>query len=319
MLFSIIVPIYKVEKYIHRCIDSLINQTFFDIEIILIDDGSPDNCPRICDEYSERYENIRVIHKENGGLSDARNCGIRAASGEYIIFVDSDDYISLDACEKFSRYTADKYDVIVADSIVKGAEMDLSHIKSDKSMNGHEYLLNSLRMNKAPMVAWLNIYRRDFLINNNLFFKYGILHEDEHFTPRVFLKAGSVFVTDVVFYHYIIREDSITTKKDKRKNADDLFNSFCELEKIYHKLDEPELKRYLLNSMSEGYLRIFRDGKLFVYGKDFLHKDFVYRNALFPRTKLKSLLHCFSPRIYYYISILYNKLRKVLLRLDQNK
>ena len=93
---SVIVPIYKVEEYLHRCIDSIINQTYTNLEIILVDDGSPDNCPMICDEYAKKDSRIRVIHKKNGGLSDARNAGLEIATGEYIGFVDSDDWIHKD-------------------------------------------------------------------------------------------------------------------------------------------------------------------------------------------------------------------------------
>lgn len=96
---SIIVPIYKVEIYLRKCVDSIVNQTYKNIEILLIDDGSPDNCGIICDEYAKKDERIKVIHKKNGGLSDARNYGIEASSGDYIMFVDSDDYISKDMCE----------------------------------------------------------------------------------------------------------------------------------------------------------------------------------------------------------------------------
>ena len=98
-LISIIVPIYKVEIYLRKCIDSIVNQTYKNIEILLIDDGSPDNCGIICDEYAKKDERIKVIHKENGGLSDARNYGIEASTGDYIIFIDSDDYVSESMCE----------------------------------------------------------------------------------------------------------------------------------------------------------------------------------------------------------------------------
>lgn len=107
-LFSIIVPIYKVEKYLHKCVNSLVNQTYKDIEIVLVDDGSPDNCPQICDEYAAKDKRINVIHKKNGGLSDARNVGLENCTGKYILFVDSDDYIELDACEKFTKIIGSK-------------------------------------------------------------------------------------------------------------------------------------------------------------------------------------------------------------------
>ena len=96
---SIVVPIYKVEKEIHRCVESLLAQTLKDIEIILVDDGSPDNCPSICDDYAKKDNRIKVIHKENGGLSEARNFGLLEAKAEYVLFVDSDDYIDKTTCE----------------------------------------------------------------------------------------------------------------------------------------------------------------------------------------------------------------------------
>ena len=96
---SVIVPVYKVEKYIHRCVDSILGQTFSDIQVILVDDGSPDTCGDICEEYARRDSRVRVIHKENGGLSDARNAGIPQADGKYIIFIDSDDFIEMDMLE----------------------------------------------------------------------------------------------------------------------------------------------------------------------------------------------------------------------------
>ena len=118
MLFSIIVPVYKVESYIKRCVQSLLNQTFHDVEIILVDDGSPDQCPMMCDEFAKEDARIKVIHKKNGGLSDARNVGIEAATGKYIIFVDSDDFISPRACEELSHYAHNSYDILIADAVV---------------------------------------------------------------------------------------------------------------------------------------------------------------------------------------------------------
>ena len=219
MRFSIIVPIYKVEKYIQKCISTLIGQTYPDIEIILVDDGSPDRCPQICDEYAKLDNRIIVIHKQNGGLSDARNAGLEIASGDYVIFVDSDDYINSDTCERLLKYAETNCDILIGDAIVEGASIEMSHIQPTmKIYSGIEYLNEAFHADKAPMAAWLNIYKRNFLVENGLRFKCGILHEDEQFTPRALFLATSVIVTGVNFYHYFIRENSITTKKDKRKN-----------------------------------------------------------------------------------------------------
>ena len=105
MLFSIIVPIYKVENYLNQCVDSILNQTFQDFEIVLVDDGSPDACPDICDEYAKKDSRIKVVHKENGGLSDARNAGIAVASGEYFIFIDSEEFKWKAFLKKWRRST----------------------------------------------------------------------------------------------------------------------------------------------------------------------------------------------------------------------
>ena len=110
---SIVVPVYNVEKYLKRCVESLLNQTYSNIEIILVDDGSSDHCPVLCDNYAKKDDRVIVIHKKNGGLSDARNCGLLKASGEYILYVDSDDYIERDSCEKLIVGMIENVDVVV--------------------------------------------------------------------------------------------------------------------------------------------------------------------------------------------------------------
>ncbi len=308
MLFSIVVPIYNVEQYIDRCIESLMLQTYKDIEIILVDDESPDNCPQICDEYASKDSRIKVLHKTNGGLSDARNAGIRIANGEYIMFVDSDDYISIDACEKFAIFADKKCQIMIGNALVEGGTCNLGHIFSPDIMSGLKYLKAAHCSRRAPMAAWLNVYQRDFLLENELFFKPGILHEDEQFTPRAFLKANSVILTNIDFYHYIIRDGSITTKKDKRKNAVDFYETCCELEKIYNELEDDELKKMLLNSLASRYLSLFEMGDLSKYGRKYLPLDFLKRTASSRKTIVKVKLIGFSPRVYHLIRRLFKKL-----------
>lgn len=306
-VFSIIVPIYKVEEYLDRCIQSLIRQTFTDIEIILVDDGSPDNCPIFCDEYAKQDSRIKVIHKENGGLSDARNTGLDVAKGDYVIFVDSDDFIEIDTCEKFFCYTGKEYDILIGDAIVEGGVYDLSHIELDKPINGALYYKTALLKQKMPIVAWMNVYRREFLIENNLKFKYGILHEDVEFTPRVFLAARAVVYTKNFFYHYMIRDNSITRKKDQRKNAVDLYSTCCEHESRFRNIEDIELQELLLDSLVKSYLSLFQSAKLYQYGREYIHKNFCLRNACTTKTKLKSALLNLSPRLYWYINAILKK------------
>ena len=147
-LISIIVPVYKVEPYLNKCVDSIINQTYKNIEIILVDDGSPDNCGKICDDYTKKDSRIKVIHKKNGGLSDARNYGIEASIGDYIMFVDSDDYISANMCEILLK-TAKKYN---ADIINCNFEEVFSNAESRinrQAVNKNEEVFSNLDMLKT--------------------------------------------------------------------------------------------------------------------------------------------------------------------------
>jgi len=313
MCFSIIVPIYNVERYLKRCVDSLINQTYKDIEIILVDDESPDNSPLLCDEYAKTDERIKVVHKKNGGLSDARNSGLNIAQGDYILFVDADDYIDLNTCERFYQYIKDDIDIIVGDAVIEGNKQgEIIHSVSlqNKALSGEDFLERSLLDNQAPMAAWLNVYRTDFLKSNHLSFKYGILHEDEQFSPRAFLAARQVLYTGEKFYHYIIRENSITTKKDLRRNATDLYTTCLELEKIYGTIEKQPLKRLLLDSLAVKYLNMFFIAELFRYGKQFVDKDFLKRNAYTKKTQRKVRLFVIGPKLYCWINSLSKKLRK---------
>lgn len=304
ILFSVIVPIYEVEQYLERCVETLINQTEKNIEIILVDDGSPDRCPNICDRYEEQDNRVVVIHKENGGLSQARNEGIKRAKGKYIIFVDSDDYIDLDACERIVKFTDRNVDIIVTDGISEGGNVNLIHsgVVNDEIYSGKAFLKNSVMYGRVPMAAWLYVYRRDFLLENELSFKVGIYHEDEEFTPRALLSAGSVVNTGESYYHYIIRQNSIMTQTDKRKHAEDLFKTCKHLCAIYDELDDNELKNHMKDSLVNKYLSIFQEGRLYQYGSHYLHKDFVLTNAYKMRTKLKVWLYCISPVLYWYIN-----------------
>ena len=302
-LFSIIVPVYNVEKYLHSCVDSLLNQTCSSIEIILVDDGSKDSSPSICDEYASAHERVTVIHKPNGGLSDARNTGLLAAKGEYVLFVDSDDTVAVDTIERFAKFASSGYDVIVGDGEVIGGTACFAHIGGHGEYTGESFLKQSLLNNAMPMAAVLNMYRREFLFDNDLSFKVGILHEDEHFTPRCMLKAGSVYNSGIVFYNYFIRSGSITQKRNLSKNARDLYETCIELAELYETLEDQQLKELLLDSLVEKYLNVFQVGKIYQYGKDYIHKGFVFKHSYRLKTKLKALLFCFSCKLYYRINL----------------
>lgn len=223
---SIIVPIYNVEQYLRKCVDSLLNQDMDDYEIILVDDGSPDTCPQICDDYAAAHKNIRVVHRKNGGLSAARNSGIEIAQGEYIMFVDSDDYIEPNVigglltqverdCLDVLRYNyqnvSDQYEVFLP---YRDAKRDVDY--SEAVTNGEDFLNNRL----GPMCyAVMFVIRRELLAN--CIFKEGIYFEDVEWTPRMLLKAQRVASTSIIVYNYLWRTGSITlpTSPQKRRKV----------------------------------------------------------------------------------------------------
>lgn len=309
-LFSIIVPVYNVEKYLNSCIDSLIKQSYVNIEIILVDDGSMDMSPCICDEYAKKDDRIVVIHKSNGGLSDARNTGLLRANGEYVLFVDSDDTIALDTIARFAKFSNLKYDIIVGNGTVIGGVSCFTHIEKCGEYTGKEFLKQSLIENVMPMAAVLNMYKREFLIGNNLLFKVGILHEDENFTPRCFLKAETIYNSGIVFYNYYIHSGSITQKRDLSKNAHDLYETCRELIELYEKIEDKYLKKLLFDSLVEKYLNIFQVGKIYQYGKDYIHKRFVIKYSYRLKTKLKAILFCLNCKFYYKINLFFKSLRR---------
>jgi len=311
--FSIVVPVYNVSSYLPRCVNSLINQTYPNIEIILVNDGSTDESPVICNQFVEKDSRVKVIHKNNGGLSDARNWGIKNASGEYIIFVDSDDYIELNSCEKFLNYANDNVDIILGNAKEiknhKETSICFKKIESNNYLSGKEMIKYQLENKSMHMEVWFNVYRREFLLKNNLYFKYGILHEDAEWTPRVFLTAKKVVVTDIIFYNYVISYPSITRNKVLTKNAIDLINTSYELSNLYEKLEDKRLKDLLNDYLVILYLYAIYIGKMYKKEyKSYINKKFIKGKALFTKNKIKVYLFTLSPALYYYINAIYKKL-----------
>ena len=215
-LITVIVPIYHVEKYLHRCIDSIIGQTYKNLEIILVDDGSGDACSGICDEYARKDSRIVVIHKENGGLSDARNKGIEIAKGEYLAFVDSDDYIH-----------KDMYSILMEALIQTDSELSMCSYKYvydgrpdeiDESigtdhhievMDGvkahHRYYSGDKKLELT--VAWNKLYKKDLF--SDLRYPKGRIFEDEFTTYKALYKCSRICFVDLPLYYYLQRSDSI--------------------------------------------------------------------------------------------------------------
>lgn len=214
-LISVIVPIYNVEQYLEKCIGSIISQTYRELEIILVDDGSQDSCGNICDEYAGKDERIKVIHKENQGLGFARNSGMDIAIGEYIMFVDSDDFLSENAVEcLYERLSADKTDMAVgkfAFSYADGHEDDIyCKWMKDKVIYSEEALKNT----QFPVCAWGKLYKKE--VFSKLRFSNAACAEDLWAYPYVMSEIKNISVVNELIYHYYQRFNSLVYAKTER-------------------------------------------------------------------------------------------------------
>lgn len=228
--FSIIIPIYNVEPYIRDCIESVLSQTFSDYELLLVDDGSPDQCGIICDEYAQKDSRIRVIHKKNGGLSDARNAGLELARGEYIYFLDGDDCISPNLLEKTVVEMDDGVDMVV---FRFRSEKINYHMESSAPVSRRKYLLKTeecrfafiqkvLLPCKIGWEAWARVFRKDIIDRYQIRFADNrkIFAEDLYFNLCYCAHISSISCIDEVLYYYRQRDDSIMGVQKKRNNMD---------------------------------------------------------------------------------------------------
>jgi glycosyltransferase involved in cell wall biosynthesis len=228
MVFSVVVPVYNIEKWVEKCIDSMISQTYTDFELILVDDGSTDRSGEICDRYGEKYPFIRVLHKENGGLSDARNYGAQHATGEYLLFVDGDDFIAPNALEMlYHPIKAGKPDVVLAEGQYNVYADHTEEIKrfqksEFENLTGKEALLCTSKI-FPNWSAWGKAFRMSFWKTHEFSFQKGRLAEDLQLIDRVILEAESVAMVPS-YYYYQFREDSIVHSVSPKLVLDELDN-----------------------------------------------------------------------------------------------
>lgn len=316
MLFSIIVPVYNVRDFLSRCVVSVENQeTRYTYEIILVDDGSTDGSSELCDLLESYYNNIVVIHKDNGGLSDARNRGLLEAKGEYVIFLDSDDYLANGALEKVgAKIETNSYDILYANVIVEvnGREIKLLRkrgLNEQTTYDGCSAMISELKTGKFQAISTMGIYRSSYLIDNGLMFKKGILHEDEEWSPRVMSSARTIKYIDVPFYMYIIREGSITRAKDKTKNSSDLIDTCVELDALFKVHTNVLLRKLYRGYLARLYMTAVAD--CIVHGnfskiREKVTRRFIWGKWVSIKDFIKAIAFCISPRFY---SILLEKAR----------
>ena len=210
-LISVIVPIYKVEPYLNKCVQSIVDQTYPNLEIILVDDGSPDNCGAICDAWEEKDSRIKVIHKENGGLSDARNAGLAIATGKYISFIDSDDSIALtfivDLYGALLSTGADIAECGVSYVDETGAVLKHRPVSPEKELARIDALRQLVLEDGVYQTVWNKLYRREMV--DGIPFEKGKYHEDDFWTYQVFDRMEKLVLVDKPLYNYLQRGGSI--------------------------------------------------------------------------------------------------------------
>ena len=210
-LISVIIPVYKVEKYLCRCVDSVLEQTYTNMEIILVDDGSPDNCPIMCDEYARQDSRVKVIHQENAGLSGARNAGIDMAQGQWLAFVDSDDYLAADFLERLYQACVDTGSSLSVCrwEYVRGETIPEHGTGETRVYTGREMLANLYVPDGAYfVVAWNKLYRKELF--EDIRYPLGRIHEDEATTYRIYDKVKKAAYVDRSLYGYFVTPVSIT-------------------------------------------------------------------------------------------------------------
>ena len=317
-LVSIIIPVYKVEKYLKECLESVVNQIYKNLEIILVDDGSPDSCGKICDEYAKNDERVKVIHKENGGLSSARNKGLDVASGSYISFVDSDDVID-------KRFIETLYHMCVENNC-DIAECGFKRFKGDIEVENAESeeikVISAIEMQNKLFVdgeSAQTVIVCDKLYKKYLFdsirFPIGKVHEDESATYKILYSCKtSVVATNLKLYYYRENLNSITGKKFNIKRLD-ILDAYEERKNFYKEKGENELYRKSLSNYAETLrncylmvsLNIEKDKKDIL--KNILMRNKQILNEILKCTKMSKIqkLKTLTFRVFPQIYVLKNK------------
>ena len=306
-LVSIIVPVYNTEKYLDRCIKSIVNQSYKNLEIILVDDGSPDNCPQMCDEWAEKDNRIKVIHKLNDGLANARNTGIEACTGDYVMFTDSDDYIELDMVE-FLLNLSVKYNADVS-----RCGFYYNYDNGNQKTDGNDYTVKLLEKDDRIIelvttgfcgTVWNKLYKRE-VVKSNFFSKQDGCSEDILYNFRVYKEDYKTVFSDVPKYHYVIRDNSIT-------NNTFGYGAFDIIRAKQIVVDYAEENENILPYAIKGYVMsafivlsgciqndAFYEDRQRLIKRILSYKKYIFKSKLYSNTdKLKTLVLFISPRLY---------------------
>ena len=312
-LITIIIPVYKVEKYLNRCVESVVGQTYKTLEIILVDDGSPDNCPKMCDEWAQKDARIKVVHKPNGGLSDARNFGLDNATGEYVFFLDSDDYIHRQTIEKLLGVAEEKKVDFVMCGLSRffdGENPEIEVKDVQIQVYKDEQVIDNLYNSGIPylMISCAKLFNKK--IFDGLRYEKGRLHEDEFIIHHILSRTSSFAVSNEKLYYYFQHMASITrTISDKG---------------VQHRLDAYVQRNEFLNKnypdrqtendlLLMGQLRALYSNAIHWWNGTKSEEIIVEYNKVYSRAKKKSYkdkLFKFSKKIYFLLEKIRAKMRK---------
>ena len=311
-LISVIIPVYNVEKFLKKCIDSVLSQTYHNLEIILVDDGSPDYCGQICDEYEKQDKRIRVIHNENGGLSVARNCGLDLATGDWIGFVDSDDYIAEDMLENL-LISALQED---ADMAITGIEFVTEegvavkrYLPRNKILSGGDTIAHYLKSYGGNEYVWNKLYKKELF--HKIRFPQNRLYEDCFIMYQLMASSKKVAFTSHVGYFYLQRSQAITNSLDIIKQIDSLKARLNKMDFIKNQLAHliPLMKQEIIQNCGWLFIKLYEariqsnNNELFEEEKDFIIKTFrdARRGAAYPflSNRITTLLISISPKLYF--------------------
>ena len=315
-MISIIIPIYNVEKYLEKCLDSILNQTYKNLEIILIDDGSTDNSPNICNSYCEKDKRIKIIHKNNEGVSSARNKGIELSKGKYIVFIDSDDYVSNEHIEVlYDCIISNNVDLVISNLIDISEDGIILNNEEKESflMNKDQCLKELLSEDNFYHLCCGNIYRKDLLEKIRFNCKYRIA-EDLDFLYRYIKQISSAYFLSKNTYYYLKREGSATNSiysekwNDELKICNFIISEMVELENNFHKYAK---RKYIRLNINQAYrFKLNKNQTKILKNNIKIYKNEMFNSKLFDnKEKLKIFLLLKS---YYLFKIVTNIKDKII-------
>lgn len=313
-LISVIIPVYNVEECLSRCLDSVIKQTYTNLEIIVVDDGATDNSGQICDEYREEDKRIKVIHKLNGGLSDARNVGLDAATGEYISFIDSDDWVSQDYVECLYRIIKkDNYDVAICDFVRSKDESVVDKKNTEKLITyDNKDAIRNLLYQRISSSVCAKLFKRNLW--ENIRFEVGKLYEDVIPIYLVFQQSKKIIKINKCNYYYFYREGSIVTQKFSIKKMDYVYNCKKVLESV--KTSYPEYESAAISRLfwAEIHVLVHMDKPKQYFNEYRMLKEEIKK---YRRLVIKDKQNEKKVRSVAYLSIMGDKVLKIVFNIQK--